>query len=153
MDKEKDLVDNERLIYTAEGTNDNLYLTNKRVIHTSKKRFLSRNKFFKDVDYRHISSIEYGIISHIWLIILGLVISIVGFYMLTTAKTGGYVDFSYFLGIILIGIGIIIVILYFIYQKSSIIFITENEKVVFKFSGSDAEKMAKEVTTIIRENV
>ena len=152
MDKEKHLVDNERLIYTAEGTNDNLYLTNKRVIHTSQKGFLSRNKFFKDIDYRHISSIEYGNISHIWLIILGLVTSTVGFYILTVAKTPGY-SFGPFLGIILIGIGIIIVTLYFIFQKSSIIFITENEKVIFKFSGSDAEKMAKEVTTIIRENV
>lgn len=138
MDKESHLVDNERLIYTAEGTNDNLYLTNNRVIHTSKKGFFSRNTSFKDIDYRHISSIEYGTISHIWLVILGILLFIVGF----SSR-----DLN-----ILIVVGIIVALLYFVLRKAGIIFITENEKVVFNFSGNNAEKMAKEVTMIIREN-
>ena len=120
MDKENHLVDNEILIYTAEGTNDNLYLTNKRVIHTSQKGFLSQNKFFKDIDYRHISSIEYGTISHIWLLILGILLFISGF----TSR-----EFN-----LLIVVGVIFGALYFVLRKTGIIFITENEKITYNLS-------------------
>ena len=49
------LVEDERLIYTAEGTNEYLGFTNKRIIYLGSTGAFGQQKQFKDIRYPHIS--------------------------------------------------------------------------------------------------
>ncbi len=136
METKEYLVDGETLLYSAEGDNENLYFTDKRVLYTGKTGFFSQNAKFKDIMFHHISSIEWGTISYTWLLILGALIVIIGLVSET---------------VLLLIVGAILIVIYFLYRKAGIIFITENEKIPFRFGGADAETYVKEITKIIRK--
>lgn len=139
MEKKDYLVDGETLLYSAEGDNENLYFTDKRVLYTGKTGFFSQNAKFKDIMFNHISSIEWGTISYTWLLILGALIVIIGLVSRNDST------------IPLLIVGAILIVIYFLYRKAVIIFITENEKIPFRFGGADAETYVKEITKIIRK--
>lgn len=138
MEKKEYLAEGETLLYSAEGDNENLYFTDKRVLYTGKTGLFSQNAKFKDIMFHHISSIEWGTISYPWLLILGTLIVIIGLASMNDAT------------IPLVIVGVILIVIYFVYRKAGIIFITENEKIPFRFGG-DAEAYVKEITKIIRK--
>lgn len=140
MEKKEYLVEGETLLYSAEGDNENLYFTDKRVLYTGKTGLFSQNAKFKDIMFHHISSIEWGTISYPWLLILGALIVIIGLASMNDAT------------IPLVIVGVILIVIYFVYRKAGIIFITENEKIPFRFGGADAEAYVKEITKIIRKS-
>ena len=139
MEKNDYLVEGETLLYSAEGDNENLFFTDKRVLYIGKTGSFSQNAKFKDIMIHHISSVEWGTISYLWLLILGALIAIIG---LASGNNST---------IPMLIVGAILIALYFYYRKAGLIFITEKEKIPFRFGGADAEKIVKEITKIIRK--
>lgn len=135
------LVEDERLIYTAEGTNEYLGFTNKRIIYLGSTGAFGQQKQFKDIRYPHISSITFGSMSNPWLFITGALLCIIG----------GILRSGYITSILLI-IGFLLVVIYFYQRKAAIIFVTEQEKIHFRFSGSEALQMVVTITKIVREH-
>ena len=135
------LVEDERLIYTAEGTNEYLGFTNKRIIYLGSTGAFGQQKQFKDIRYPHISPITFGFTSNPWLFITGALLCIIGII----ARLGHITS-------ILLIIGILLAIIYFCIRKATIIFVTEQEKIPFRFGGPEAQQMVTTITKIVREN-
>lgn len=144
MDKNKHLFDGETLAYSAQGDIKNLYITNKRVICTTKGGNVLNNSTFKDISISHISSIEWKNITYPWALVVGI-ISIIG--GVGSLNVGDY----NILTTILVTIGAILILVYLFYKKSGMVIITDCEKIPLTFGGYDAEKNVSEMTKIIRE--
>lgn len=151
MEKEEYLVEGETILYSIEGAGEgyigNLDFTEKRIIITEKTGSSSKQAKFKDIMFHHISSIEWRTISHLWMLILGIILVIFGLVYMNDATINQTFNVS-LLGLI---IGLISIVVYFYSKESGIIFITESEKIPFRFGGASAETDVKEITKIIRE--
>lgn len=141
MDTNEYLVEGEKLLYTLEGRNENLYITDRRVIYTGQTGTWSKFKRLKDIDFHHISSIELSTASNEWIMIVGALLIVAGIFLRGELAT-----------LLVIG-GVITFYFYIRSLKSGIVFVTEYEKVLFNLSGSEAETHLKEITKIIRSNI
>lgn len=141
MDTKDLLVDGETLLYTAEGRNENLYITDRRVIYTGQSGTWTKFKKLKDIDFHHISSIEWSTMAKEWLMVVSALLIVAGILqkgeLATLLVIGGLIPFYFYLRSL----------------KSGIVFVTENERVLFNYSGSEAETHVKEITKIIRSNI
>lgn len=151
MEKEEYLVEGETILYSIEGVEEgyigNLYFTEKRILITGKTGLFSQKAKFKDIMFHHISSIEWRTISHLWMLILGIIFVIIGLVYMNDATINQTFTVS-LLGLI---IGLIFIVIYFYIKESRIIFITESEKISFRFGGASAETDVKKITKIIRK--
>jgi len=102
LDIKNYLASDENILAEYKGKGEHFYATDRRVIKAQKNKFL-------DVSYNHITSISVDEIKYKALIALGIILFIVGIILLF---------FSTGAGIALIVIGLILIILYFVYKKS-----------------------------------
>lgn len=146
MEKEEYLLEGETILYSIEGAGEgyigNLYFTEKRILITGKTGLFSKKAKFKDIMFHHISSIEWGTISYLWVLILGIIMFIIGVALM---------EYGTILSPLLAILGALHIVYYFFYRESGIIFITESEKIPFRFGGASAETDVKKITKIIRK--
>ena len=133
------LVEDERFIYTAEGTNEYLGFTNKRIIYLGTTGAFCQQKQFKDIKYPHI------------FLYLQIHIQSVAIHNRSVCIIGIILRSGHITSILLV-IGILLVIIYFCIRKAAIIFVTEQEKIAFRFRGSEAQQMVVTITKIVREH-
>lgn len=121
------LAENEEVVYTV---GDVFFLTNRRVISIG-------NDDFKDVAFKHISSIEWKAYRYPWLLIVGAVSFVLG---LVLKK-----DYQ-----LLIVVGTVFIVLYFFLKKYEIMFITAAENVSYDI-GRNAETVVNDISKVIRK--
>lgn len=136
------LDDCEKLLYTTEGTAEYLGFTNSRVIYLGFKGLFGQKKQFKDIRYSHISSLVFTFSSNLLILIAGIALFIFAFILST--------EIAEMMMWIIIP-GLVLVVVYFFTRKTTIIFVTEQEKIPFRFKGTEALDMATTISKIVRK--
>jgi len=135
------LNDGEKLLYTTEGKAEYLGFTDSRVIYLGLKGLFSQEKQFKDIRYSHISSVALSFTSNFLILMAGIALCIVALILSTEIAEMMW----------LIIPGLVLVVVYFFTRKTTIIFVTEQEKIPFRFKGTEALDMATTISKIVRK--
>lgn len=145
------LVEGEEIIYEVEGSKHgmgttNLFVTDRRVIFECGRGLLSPNWHIKDIDFRHISSIEYKIFRFPIFLIFGILsfgAALINDITKISIMPYDIVPIFYLFGILFI-------IIYIFAVVTAIVFITAAES--YDVRGL-SEKSIQDIIKIVRERM
>lgn len=131
------LANDESVVSQYKSKKQTFYATDRRLIWTLRGNFL-------DASYNHVNTIGMTEIKHKVLIVLGAILFLLGIGTASLGATGG--------GIFLLVVGLILIILYFVYKHSEYsISLSSGEKIyVPRTKSGNAENFIKAIRDKIR---